>query len=188
MIDSSIFNMADYQKKMQSSMEVLGNELAGLRAGRANSALLTPIKVDAYGSLVPISQVGSIAIPESRILTVQVWDKGLVKSVEKAIRDANIGLNPSIDGQIVRIVIPQPTEERRQELSKQAAKYAEETKISIRNIRRDGMDLLKKLEKDKKISEDEHTRLAQDIQKQIDEFIKKVDVELQQKQKEILQV
>ena len=188
MIDSSIFDINDLKRRMQATLELLGKELTGLRAGRANPALLDPIKVDAYGSTTPLSQVGSISAPEPRMLTVQVWDKGLVKSVEKAIRDCGLGLNPCPEGQLIRISMPEPTQQRRQELSKQAAKYAEDGRISVRNIRRDGMDVLKKLEKNKKISEDEQLRLSAEIQQQTDQFIKKVDEQLVQKQKEILQV
>ena len=180
--------LKDYDKKMTQALEVLTREFVGLRTGRASTALLDTIKVDAYGSLTPMNQVGSVSVPESRLLIVQVWDKGLVKSVEKAIRDANLGLNPSADGSIVRVPVPPLNEERRQELTKVAAKYAEDTRIAVRNIRRDAMDMLKKSEKDKDISEDEHKKLSTEVQKFTDEHIEKVDQMLIAKQKEIMHV
>jgi ribosome recycling factor len=144
--------------------------------------------VDAYGSLVPLAQVGTINVPEARLLTVHVWDKGLVKMVEKAIRDAGLGLNPAADGQLIRIPIPDLNEQRRQELAKIASKYAEDARISVRNARREGMDMLKKLEKDGEISEDEHHRLSTSVQHLTDEHIKKVDELLATKQKEITHI
>lgn len=178
----------EFEKKMNAGLDVLQREFTGLRTGRASINLLDPIKVDAYGSLTPLSQVGTVSTPEARMITVQVWDKGLVKNVEKAIRESSLGLNPAIDGQLVRIPLPPLTEERRQELVKIAAKYAEESRISIRNVRRDGMELIKKLEKDKEISEDEQHSLADDMQKLTDDFIKKIDELLAQKQKDIMVV
>jgi ribosome recycling factor len=178
----------DYNRRMHSAIDVLSRELGGLRAGRASVNLLDPIKVDAYGSMVPISQVGTVGTPEARLITVQVWDRGLIKSVEKAIRDSNLGLNPAVDGQLIRIPMPALNEERRQELSKIASKYAEEGRISVRNVRRDAMEHLKKMEKDSEISEDEHHRLSAETQKLTDEYIKKVDELLAQKQKDIMTV
>jgi ribosome recycling factor len=178
----------EFEKKMNAGLDVLQREFTGLRTGRASINLLDPIKVDAYGSLTPLSQVGTVSTPEARMITVQVWDKGLVKNVEKAIRESSLGLNPAIDGQLIRIPLPPLTEERRQELVKIAAKYAEESRISIRNVRRDGMELIKKLEKDKEISEDEQHSLADDMQKLTDDFIKKIDELLAQKQKDIMVV
>lgn len=180
--------LVDFERRMNGAIDVLSKEFSGIRAGRASATLLDPIKVDAYGSYVPINQIGTVSAPEPRLLAVQVWDKGLVKSVEKAIRDSSLGLNPSVDGQLVRVPMPPLTEERRQELTKVASKYAEEARISVRNVRRDAMDMLKKLEKDGDISEDEHHRLNDETQKMTDDHIKKVDEMLAHKQKDIMQV
>lgn len=177
-----------YDKKMTSSIDAYLRELSGIRAGRASPNLLDPVKVDAYGSLLPMNQVGTVSVPEPRLLIVQVWDKGLVKSVEKAIRDAGLGVDPAADGQNVRVPIPMMNEQRRNELAKLAGKYAEEAKINIRSIRRDAMESLKKMEKDKEISEDEQHRLADDVQELTDNFIKKVDEHLAVKQKDITSV
>lgn len=180
--------LSDFNRKMTQAVEVLTKEFSGLRTGRASTALLDTVKVDSYGSLVPMNQVGSVSVQEPRLLVVQVWDRGLVKAVEKAIRDANLGLNPSADGSLVRVPVPPLNEERRQELTKVAAKYAEDTRVAIRNVRRDAMDLLKKLEKDNDISEDEHKKLSADVQKITDDHVSKVDTMLASKQKEIMQV
>ncbi len=178
----------DFNRRMDSAVEVLLKELSGIRAGRASVNLLDPIKVDAYGSLMPLSQVGTVGAPEPRMLTVQVWDKGMVKAVEKAIRESSLGLNPAIDGQLIRVPLPTLNEERRQELAKIAAKYAEEARISVRNVRRDGMEFLKKMEKDSEISEDEHKRLSNEVQTMTDDHIKKIDEHLAHKQKDITHV
>jgi ribosome recycling factor len=180
--------LEDVGRRMDGALEALLREFTGLRTGRASVNLLDGIKIDAYGSLTPLNQVGNVAAPEARLLTVQVWDKSMVKAVEKAIREANLGLNPMADGQTIRVPLPPLTEERRQELTKIAAKYAEEAKISIRNVRRDAMEMLKKLEKDGEISEDEHHRLSEEVQKSTDVRIKKVDDQLSAKQKDIMQV
>ncbi len=174
-----------FKKKMECSFTNFQNELAGISAGRASTGLLEPIKVDAYGSTMPITQVGTISVSDARTLTVTVWDKGLVKAVEKAIRDSDIGANPMVDGTIVRIPIPQPTAERRVKLAKLAAKYEEETKISIRNIRRDAMDFVKELEKASEISEDVMHRLTDEIQKLTNDYVNKVSNASTEKQKEI---
>lgn len=174
--------------KMDASIDALGREFTGLRTGRASVNLLDTVRVEVYGSMSPLSQVGTVSAPESRLLTVQVWDKSQVKSVEKAIRDAGLGLNPAADGQMIRIPIPSLNEERRQELTKIASKYAEEARISVRNVRRDAMDSLKKLEKSGDISEDEHHKLSEEVQKMTDSHIKKIDELLSLKQKEIMQV
>src|ERR1700729_3580489 len=150
---------------MNGAIGTLKSEFAGLRTGRASPALLDPVTVDAYGSQLPINQVGTVSTPAPRLLTVQVWDKGLAKAVDKAIRDAGLGLNPQMDGQLLRIPIPELNEERRKELSKAAHKYAEQAKIAIRNVRRDGMDHLKKLEHEHAISEDDHRKLTAELQK-----------------------
>ena len=180
--------LTEYDRKMESGIEALNRELSGIRAGRASPNLLDPVKVDAYGSMMPLNQVGTVTVPEARLLMVQVWDKGLVKSVEKAIRDANLGVDPAADGQNVRVPIPAMNEQRRQELAKLAGKYAEDARISIRNVRRDAMDAMKKLEKDKEISEDELHRISDDVQTMTDNHIKKIDEHLAAKQKEITQV
>lgn len=175
-------------RRMDGAIEVLNREFSGLRTGRASVNLLDAIKVDAYGSPTPINQVGNINVPEARMLTVQVWDNSMIKAVEKAIRDAGLGLNPAVDGQLIRIPLPPLNEERRQELTKIAAKYAEEARISVRNVRRDIMESLKKSEKDGDISEDEHRRLSDEVQKVTDTHIKKIDEILAAKQKDIMQV
>ncbi|MES2252972.1 MAG: ribosome recycling factor [Pseudomonadota bacterium] len=180
--------LTEYDRKMQSGIEVLDRELSGIRAGRASPNLLDPIKVDAYGAMMPLNQVSTVSVPEPRLLIVQVWDKGLVKSVEKAIRDANLGVDPAADGQNVRVPIPALNEQRRQELAKLAGKYAEDARISVRNVRREAMDSLKKLEKDKEISEDEQHRLSAEVQTFTDDHIKKIDEHAAAKQKEITQV
>lgn len=178
----------DVAPKMDASLEALHREFTGLRTGRASVNLLDTIRVDVYGSLSPLSQVGTVNAPEARMLTVQVWDSSQVKAVEKAIRDSGLGLNPSSDGQLIRIPIPSLNEERRQEMTKIASKYAEDARISVRNVRRDAMDSLKKTEKDGDISEDEHRRLSEEVQKTTDTHIKKIDDLLAAKQKEIMQV
>ncbi|MBX3487624.1 MAG: ribosome recycling factor [Candidatus Paracaedibacteraceae bacterium] len=175
-------------RRMDGAVDVLNRELSGLRTGRASVNLLDAVKVDAYGSPTPINQIGNINVPEPRMLTVQVWDGGMIKAVEKAIRESGLGLNPSVDGQLVRVPLPALTEERRQELTKIAAKYAEEARISVRNVRRDAMEALKKSEKDGDISEDEHRRLSDEVQKVTDTHIKKIDENLASKQKDIMQV
>lgn len=180
--------LEDIGRRMDGALEVLSREFTGLRTGRASVNLLDGIKVEAYGSYTPINQVGNVTAPEPRLLTVQVWDRSMVKAVEKAIREANLGLNPLVDGQAIRVPLPPLTEERRQELSKIAAKYSEEAKISVRNVRRDAMEMLKKLEKEGEISEDEHHRLSDEVQKLTDARIKKTDEQLAIKQKDIMQV
>jgi ribosome recycling factor len=178
----------DLGKRMDSALEILVCEFTGLRTGRASVNLLDTIKVDVYGSLMSLNQIGTINVPEPRLLTVQVWDRNMVKSVEKAIRDSDLGLNPASDGQLIRIPLPPMSEERRQELVKLAGKYAEDTRISVRNVRRDGMEMLKKWEKDGEISEDEQHRLSHDVQTITDNHIKKIDDLLASKQKDIMQV
>ncbi|NNG04447.1 MAG: ribosome recycling factor [Inquilinus sp.] len=175
-------------KRMDGAVTVLGSEFAGLRTGRASPSLLEPLMVEAYGSQMPISQVGTISVPEPRMLTVQVWDNGLVKATEKAIRESGLGLNPQTDGQLIRVPIPEPNEERRRELSKIAGKYAEQARVAVRNVRRDGMDLLKRQEKDGDISQDEHKTLSAEIQAMTDRHIAKIDEALAAKDQEIMQV
>ena len=182
------YHKDDMDRRMNGAVATLKSELAGLRTGRASAALLDPVKVEAYGNAVPINQVGSIATPESRMITVQVWDKGLAKAVDKAIRDAGLGLNPQMDGQLLRIPLPELNQERRKELSKLAAKYAEAARVAVRNVRRDGMDLLKRLEKDHKIGQDEQHTKGDELQKITDAHIKDIDNALHSKEQEIMQV
>ncbi|MEI7933132.1 MAG: ribosome recycling factor [Alphaproteobacteria bacterium] len=182
------YNKDELDRRMNGAIGTLKTELSGLRTGRASAALLDPVKVEAYGNSVPISQVGSIGTPEARMITVQVWDKSLAKAVDKAIRDAGLGLNPQMDGQLLRIPLPELNQERRKELSKLAAKYAEAARIAVRNVRRDGNDLLKKLEKDGKISQDDQHTKADELQKLTDDHIKTIDAALHNKEQEIMQV
>ncbi|HXL98988.1 MAG TPA: ribosome recycling factor [Rhizomicrobium sp.] len=182
------YNRAEIDRRMNGAVSTLKTELGGLRTGRASAALLDPVKVDAYGNLMPISQVGTISTPEPRLLTVQVWDKSLTKAVDKAVRDSGIGLNPQIDGQLLRIPIPELNEERRKELVKLAHKYAEAARVAVRNVRRDGMETLKKAEKDHKIGQDEHHKLGDELQKLTDAHIRDIDVALQTKEQEVMQV
>ena len=178
----------DLRRRMDDALEVLRKEFAGLRTGRASASLLDPVVVEAYGNAMPLNQVGTVSVPEPRLIIVQVWDRGNVKATEKAIREAGLGLNPQTEGQTIRVPIPDLNEERRRELTKVAAKYAEQARVSVRNVRRDGMDLLKKQEKDHKITQDQHRKLDKDIQALTDDTIKRVDALLAQKDKEILQV
>ncbi|SLN53997.1 ribosome recycling factor [Oceanibacterium hippocampi] len=178
----------DLKRRMDGALEALRHEFAGLRTGRAHASLLDQIVVTAYGSEMPLSQVGTVNVPESRMLTVQVWDKSNVSAAEKAIRSSSLGLNPSVDGQLIRIPIPDLTQERRQELTKVAGQYSEQARIAVRNVRRHGMDELKKLEKDGEISQDDHKIWAEEIQDLTDKAIKSIDDALEHKQQEIMQV
>lgn len=178
----------DTKRRMEGAIEVLHKEFGGLRTGRATTGLLDPVQVEAYGQAMPLNQVGTISVPEPRMLTVQVWDKGMVKAVEKAIMDAGLGLNPQSDGQLVRIPIPALNEERRKELVKVAGKYAEDARVAVRNVRRHAMDELKKAEKDGDISEDELRQYSDEVQKLTDEFVKQVDDALSIKEGEVMQV
>lgn len=179
---------SDTKTRMEKTLESLKNDFGGLRAGRAHASLLDGIMVEAYGSMTPLAQVGTISVPDARTLSISVWDKSLAKSVDKALRESDLGLNPASDGQLIRIPIPPLSEERRKELVKIASKYAEQNKVAIRNIRRDGLDGIKKLKKDNLISEDEEKRFEAEIQKLTDESIKKIDEALASKEKDILQV
>lgn len=182
------FDVPDLKRRMQGAVGVLRDELGGLRTGRASASLLDPITVEAYGARMPLNQVATVSVPEARLLSVQVWDRGMVNAVEKAIRDSNLGLNPATEGQVLRLRIPELNQERRQELVKVAHKYAEAARVAVRHVRRDGMDLLKKLEKDSEMGSDELERLSKDVQKATDEAIAEVDQTLAQKEKEILSV
>ena len=183
--------MSDFEKiktetlsRMEKSLEALKADFAGLRAGRAHASLLDGIMVEAYGNMTPVSQVGTVSVPDARTLSVSVWDKGLAKSVEKALRESDLGLNPMSDGQLIRIPIPPLSEERRKELVKISGKYAEQCKVAVRNIRRDAMDDVKKLKKDSLISEDEEKKYNNDIQKWTDDAIRKVDEQVTLKEKD----
>lgn len=178
----------ELNEKMEKAIAVLERELSGLRTGRASVNLLDPVVVEAYGSRMPLSQVGTVSAPDAKTLAVQVWDKGMVKAVEKAISEANLGLNPSADGQFIRMSLPLLNEERRKELVKIAHKCGENSKIVLRNIRRDGMDSLKKMENEKKISKDDHHTFSEEIQKMTDDFIEKVDRHIKTKETEILTI
>jgi ribosome recycling factor len=180
--------LEDFRRRMDGALEALRKEFGGLRTGRASASLLDPVQVSAYGNNMPLNQVGTVSVPEPRMISVQVWDKSMVSAVEKAIRDSGLGLNPASDGSTVRVPLPELSQERRQELTKVAHKYAEHGRVAVRNVRRDGMEFLKKQEKDHKISEDEHKKLADLMQKLTDEHVKKVDETLAIKEKEILQV
>lgn len=181
-------SLKEFEKRMQGALDSLKKEFAGLRTGRASVSLLDPVVVEAYGQRMPLNQCGTVSAPEPRLLSVQVWDKGLIVAVQKAIREAGLGLNPSADGQLVRVPIPELNEERRRELSKVAHKYAEHGKVAVRNVRREGMEELKKAEKDKSISQDDHRRLQEEVQKMTDRFVKTVDETLAAKEKEIMTV
>lgn len=181
-------DIKDIERRMNGALETLRTEFSGLRAGRASTSLLEPIQVEAYGSAMPLNQVGNISAPEPRLLTVQVWDAGLVSSVEKAIRDSDLDLNPQTEGQLIRIPLPELDEERRRDMVKVAHKYAEQARVAIRNVRRDGMDTLKKMEKDGEISQDEQHSGGADVQKVTDDLIARVDEALSTKEQEIMQV
>ncbi len=185
---SDPLDIPDLKRRMQGSLQALRHELGGLRTGRASASLVEPVEVVAYGQRMPLNTVATISVPESRMLSVQVWDKSMVSAVEKAIRDSNLGLSPTIEGQILRIRIPELNEQRRKEMVKIAHRYTEEAKIAVRHVRRDGIDTLKKLLKDKDISEDDQKRLEIDVQKTTDHFIGEIDQTLALKETEIMQV
>ena len=176
----------DLNRRMHGAVDALRHELAGLRTGRASTALLDPVHVEVYGADMPLNQVATVSVPEPRLISVQVWDRSNVQPVEKAIRSAGLGLNPVTDGQLIRLPIPELTEERRKELAKLVGQYAEKAKIAVRNVRRDGMDHLKQDEKKHEISEDERKRLEHEVQKLTDDTIKEIDLLAEGKEKEIL--
>ena len=178
----------DLTRRMDGALETLRRDFSGLRTGRASPALLEPVKVEAYGTEVPITQVGTIGVPEPRMITVQVWDRTLVGAVERAIRDSGLGLNPGSDGQVVRVPIPQLTAERRGELAKAAGRYAEGSRVAIRGVRRDGMDQIKTFERKGEIGEDDMKDWSDQVQKLTDGYIARIDVALADKDKEIRQV
>lgn len=181
---SSGVDLKDLEKRMEGAIMALKSEFGGLRTGRATTSLVEPIDVEAYGQKMPMNQVGTISVPEPRMISIQVWDKGLVGATEKAIRESGLGINPVVDGQSIRIPIPPLTEERRAELAKVAAKYAEQARVAVRNVRHDGMTQAKSAEG----GEDEQKRLHDEVQKLTDEYVKKVDAALEQKEEEIMQV
>jgi len=184
----SEINKDDLVKRMDGAINSFSGDLVGLRTGRASTNMVDGISVDAYGQKMPIDQVGSISVPEARMISIQVWDKGLVVAVEKAIHESGLGLNPQTDGELIRIPIPELNEERREELSKIAGKYAEQSRVAIRNVRRDGMDEIKKIEKDGTVGKDRAVDLSNEVQELTDDFIKKIDEMLSQKENEIRQV
>lgn len=187
-MSATTFDNNDIKRRMQGAIASLKSDLGGLRTGRASASLVEPIHVDAYGSSTPLAQVATISVPEPRLLSVQVWDRSLTKAVEKAIVESNLGLNPQTEGQIIRLRIPEMNEQRRKEMVKVAQKYAEEAKVAIRHVRRDGLDLLKRLEKDGTISRDDEKRQADQVQKATDQAISEVDQVVAGKEKEIMQV
>jgi ribosome recycling factor len=182
------FSIADLKKRMNGAVDVLRKEFGGLRTGRASATLLEPITVAAYGSEMPLNQVATVSVPEARMLAVQVWDKGLVKAVEKAIRMSDLGLNPAVEGNLIRVPIPELSEERREELVKVAARYAEAARVAIRNVRRDGMEQLKRLEKDGELSKDRHHKASEQVQELTDAEIKQINEMLAAKEAEIMTI
>ncbi|MCY4192498.1 MAG: ribosome recycling factor [Rhodospirillaceae bacterium] len=180
--------LKDIKRRMDGAMAAFRNDLAGLRTGRANTSLLESISVEAYGAQMPMKQAGNISVPEARLLSVQVWDVNLVGAVEKAIRESDLGLNPQTEGQVIRVPLPELTEERRKELVKVAGNYAEQARVAVRNVRRDGMERLKKAEKAGDISQDEQRARSEDVQRTTNEHVKDIDDLLAQKQGEIMQV
>jgi ribosome recycling factor len=180
--------LKSFEKKMEETLNSLQKDLSTIRTGRAHSSMLDLIKVDVYGQNMPINQIGTVSVSDPQTITVQIWDANNVKFCEKALRESELNLNPIVDGQILRIPVPKLSEERRKELSKIVGQQSEKIKISIRNIRRNGMDFLKNEEKEKKISEDENKKLSNELQKMTDDFIKKIDLKIKEKEQEILKV
>src|SRR6266702_2092088 len=180
------FDINEVKRRMQGAIQSLKHELGGLRTGRAAASMLDPVQVEAYGSHMPLNQLATVSVPEPRLISVQVWDKSMVKPVEKAIVDSNLGLSPATEGQVLRLRIPELNEERRKELVKVAHKYAEAARVAVRHVRRDAMDVLKKLEKNHKVSQDEHKRHDGDVQKATDQSIADIDHTLATKEKEIM--
>lgn len=187
-MSSDTFDINDLKRRMQGATASLKHELGGLRTGRAAISMVEPVQVEAYGNHMPLNQVATVSVPEPRLLSVQVWDKSMVKAVEKAIVDSNLGLSPATEGQIIRLRIPELNQDRRKELVKVAHKYTEAARVAVRHVRRDGLDVIKKLEKDHKISEDDQTRFSSDVQKATDSVIADIDQMLAVKEKEIMTV
>ncbi|MGJ5093758.1 ribosome recycling factor [Bradyrhizobium oligotrophicum] len=182
------FDINELKRRMQGATQALKHELGGLRTGRASASMVEPVQVEAYGSHMPLNQLATVSVPEPRLLSVQVWDRSMVKAVEKAIVDSNLGLSPATEGQVIRLRIPELNQERRKELVKVAHKYAEAARVAVRHVRRDGLDTLKKLEKNHEMSEDDQERFAGDVQKATDSVISEIDQLLAAKEKEILTV
>lgn len=182
------FEINDIKRRMDGAVDAFKKELSGLRTGRASAGLLEPVTVEAYGNKMPLNQVGTISVPEPRMISVQVWDRGMVKATEKAIRESGLGLNPQTEGQTIRVPIPDLSQERRAELAKVAHKYAEQARVAVRNVRRDGLDALKKAEKASEISQDEQKSLGEKVQNLTDQHIKLIDEALAHKEKEIMHV
>lgn len=180
------YDKADLERRMKGALDQLKHDLASLRTGRASASMLDPVQVEVYGSNMPLNQVATVTVPEPRMISVSVWDRSNVQAVEKAIRASGLGLNPNTEGATIRLNIPDMTQERRKELAKNCGQYAEKARVAVRNIRRDGMEMLKKAEKDKKMSEDEHKREADVVQKMTDKIIAEVDTQSAAKEKEIL--
>lgn len=185
---SGKFDLKELEGRMRASLDALKRELSGLRTGRASAHLLDPVQVNVYGSKMPLNQVATISVPEPRTISVQVWDRSNVQAVDKAIREANLGINPIVDGVVIRLPVPTLTQERRLELVKLAHKYAEQSRIAVRNVRREGMELLKKLEKDHEMSQDDHHKGSAKVQELTDKFIKEIDQTLATKEVEIQKV
>ena len=181
-------DLNDIKRRMHGAVATLKQEFAGLRTGRASASLLDPVVAEAYGQTMKITELGTVNVPEPRMITITVWDKGTVQAVDKAIRNGGLGLNPQVDGTLIRIPIPPLNEERRKELAKLASKYAEAARVAVRNVRRDGMDYLKRLEKDHVIGEDVHKKQSEEVQKATDAEIKEIDTALAAKEQEIMQV
>ena len=181
-------DLNELKRRMQGALQAFKQELSGLRTGRATAAMLDPVQVEAYGTQMPLNQLATVSVPEPRLISVQVWDRSMVHPVEKAIINANLGLSPATEGQVVRLRIPELNEERRKELVKVAHKYAEAARVAVRHVRRDGLDVLKKLEKDHKISKDDHDHEAEQVQKTTDQSISEIDHMLSAKEKEILTI
>jgi ribosome recycling factor len=185
---ATTFDLGDVKRRMQGAVNAFKHDLGSLRTGRASPTLLDPLQIEAYGATMPINQVATVSVPEPRLLSVQVWDRGMVSAVEKAIRDSDLGLNPLTEGQVIRLRIPEMNEQRRKEMVKVAHKYAEEARIAIRHVRRDGLELLKKLKKDGVMGEDDERRQEDQVQKATDQSVAEVDALLAGKEKEIMQV
>jgi ribosome recycling factor len=185
---TATYDLNEVKRRMHGAIQVLKQELGGLRTGRASASLLEPVQVEAYGTQMPLNQLATVSVPEPRLLSVQVWDRAMVHAVEKAIINSNLGLSPSTEGQVLRLRIPELNTERRKEMVKVGHKYAEAARVAIRHVRRDALDLLKKLEKDGKVSEDDHERMAAEVQKATDQIISEVDQSLASKEKEIMTV
>ena len=185
---TATYDLNEIKRRMHGATQVLKQELGGLRTGRASASLLEPVQVEAYGTHMPLNQLATVSVPEARMLSVQVWDRSMVHAVEKAIVNSNLGLSPATEGQVIRLRVPELNQERRKEMVKVAHKYAEAARVAVRHVRRDALDLLKKLEKDGKVSEDDHERMAAEVQKATDQVIAEVDQSLASKEKEIMTI